>query len=103
MVHQSVRFLMPILYNKNVRFIFRLATNGSSCEIGYIIDDAKVSLDGLRNTREWLYRNRQLTNGGSSATSSSTDSVQAISTILVESFMELLRWNGEHPWPEVFI
>lgn len=78
----------------------QIAANAVEYERTKFEEYLKITPDGLRNTREWLYRNRQSTNGGSSATSSSTDSVQAISTILVESFMELLRWNGEHPWPE---
>nr|CAG4641646.1 EOG090X04Z9 [Eurycercus lamellatus] len=62
-------------------------------------DYLKVTPDGLRNTREWLYRNRKLNEASGSSTSSSSPH-HAISSILVESFMELLTWDGSHPWPE---
>ena len=58
-------------------------------------------LDGLRNTREWLHRNRKTTVASPNSASSSTDTLQAISGILVNSFMELLQWDDQHPWPEV--
>nr|CAG4638408.1 EOG090X04Z9 [Cyclestheria hislopi] len=58
----------------------------------------KVTPDGLRNTREWLYRNRSVQSA--SAASSSTDTLHGISSILISSFMELLKWDETNPWPE---
>jgi len=61
-------------------------------------DYLKITPDGLRNTREWLYRNKKPC--GSESATSSTDSVSVISTLLIDSFMELLKWDHQNPWPE---
>jgi hypothetical protein len=68
------------------------------CDFFYILC---YFLDGLRNTRDWLYRNRKTTVASPNSASSSTDTLQAISGILVNSFMELLQWDDQNPWPEV--
>lgn len=56
-------------------------------------------IDGLRNTREWLHRNRSQNQQPSA--SPGVSNVQLISSVLVNAFLELLVWDENHPWPEV--
>jgi len=74
----------------------------AACSVEYerqkFDDYLKITPDGLRNTREWLYRNKKPC--GSESATSSTDSVSVISTLLIDSFMELLKWDHQNPWPE---
>ena len=61
------------------------------------------ALDGLRNTREWLLRNEASPNSPSAASSSPGTSIasHSVSVTLINSFMELLKWDDKNPWPEV--
>ena len=75
-----------------------------------------MNTDGLRNTRLWLHRNWQnflkkkanLQSVACPSTSQTSPSLasdplcQSTSSILIESFIELIsRWDSDHPWPEV--
>jgi len=75
----------------------------AACSVEYerkkFEDYLKITPDGLRNTRQWLYRNKKPPSS-ESATSSSTDPVNVISSLLIDSFMELLQWDDKNPWPE---
>nr|CAG4650110.1 EOG090X04Z9 [Sida crystallina] len=77
-----------------------IAANAVEYERTKFEEYLKITPDGLRNTREWLYRHRVESSSCSGSASSSTDALHAISTILVDAFMELLQWDGKHPWPE---
>jgi len=74
----------------------------AACSVEYerqkFEDYLKITPDGLRNTREWLYRNKKPSSPESAT--SSTDSVSVISSLLIDSFMELLMWDLKNPWPE---
>lgn len=59
-----------------------------------------VLLDGLRHTREWLHRNRKEAPQSSTSPTDVSD-VRIISSVLVDSFMELLNWDESYSWPEV--
>nr|CAG4640812.1 EOG090X04Z9 [Eulimnadia texana] len=58
-------------------------------------DYLKVTPDGLRSTREWLYRHRVSENKDNPI-----DPVKATATVLVDAFMELLQWDASFAWPE---
>nr|SVE86715.1 EOG090X04Z9 [Daphnia similis] len=73
----------------------------AACSVEYerskFEDYLKITPDGLRNTRAWLHRNRKEI---LSSSASASNYVQIIPTVLVDAFMELLCWDGSHPWPE---
>nr|CAG4647001.1 EOG090X04Z9 [Megafenestra aurita]SVE92353.1 EOG090X04Z9 [Megafenestra aurita] len=76
----------------------------AACSVEYertkFEDYLKISPDGLRNTREWLHRNRKETPPSSSASPTEVNHVKLISSVLVDSFMELLNWDEAFSWPE---
>lgn len=61
----------------------------------------RLLLDGLRNTREWLKRNRKEPATDSPASANGAVDIKVISSVLVDSFMELLNWDENCAWPEV--
>nr|SVE81899.1 EOG090X04Z9 [Daphnia magna] len=73
----------------------------AACSVEYerskFEDYLKITPDGLRNTRAWLHRNRKET---SASSASASNNVQIIPSVLVDAFIELLCWEGSHPWPE---
>nr|SVE74145.1 EOG090X04Z9 [Daphnia barbata] len=73
----------------------------AACSIEYerskFEDYLKITPDGLRNTRSWLHRNRK---ENQPSASPGSNAAQMIPSVLVDAFMELLSWDGSHPWPE---
>nr|SVE75087.1 EOG090X04Z9 [Daphnia dolichocephala] len=76
----------------------------AACSIEYerskFEDYLKITPDGLRNTRAWLHRNRKENAQPSASPTNASNTAQMIPSVLVDAFMELLSWDGSHPWPE---
>nr|CAG4649282.1 EOG090X04Z9 [Scapholeberis mucronata]SVE93581.1 EOG090X04Z9 [Scapholeberis mucronata] len=76
----------------------------AACSVEYerakFEDYLKITPDGLRNTREWLKRNRKEPVTDSQASANGAVDIKVISSVLVDSFMELLNWDENYAWPE---
>nr|CAG4650926.1 EOG090X04Z9 [Simocephalus serrulatus]SVE94200.1 EOG090X04Z9 [Simocephalus serrulatus] len=75
----------------------------AACSVEYertkFEDYLRITPDGLRHTREWLHRNRKEAPQSSTSPTDVND-VRIISSVLVDSFMELLNWDESYSWPE---
>nr|CAG4647853.1 EOG090X04Z9 [Moina brachiata]SVE92976.1 EOG090X04Z9 [Moina brachiata] len=63
-------------------------------------DYLKVTPDGLRNTREWLWRNYEALSSELTANNQKPEATAIITSVLIHSFLELLEWDEKNPWPE---
>lgn len=74
----------------------------AACSVEYerkkFEDYLKITPDGLRDTRGWLWRNYESI---SSEASEKPETPAVITSVLIRSFLELLEWDDKNPWPEV--
>nr|CAG4648622.1 EOG090X04Z9 [Polyphemus pediculus] len=100
-IFETLEFMRLDMANFTIR---QIRPHIAACSVEYerkkFEDYLKITPDGLRNTREWLYRHKMAANPDSASPS---NPVALIPLVLVDSFIELLDWNEENAWPETVV